>query len=76
MCVLSFCAFQMIYADCESIIVPLDQPQQLGQHTLRQCQHRVCSVAYVVVRSDGTLTNSFLHRGESEIRVFFVLHGC
>ena len=54
----------IIYADCEALIEPLEQPIQAGNNTIRDSRHHVCSVAYVVIRSDGTNVRSQLHRGK------------
>ena len=54
----------IIYADCEAQIGPLEQPIQAGNNTIRDSQNQVCSVAYIVIRSDGTHVKSQLHRGK------------
>ena len=55
---------QIIYADCESVIRPLEEPQHLGRHTTRLSEHLACSVGYVVIRSDGVETSRFFYRGK------------
>ena len=54
----------IICADCEALIEPLEQPIQAGNNTIRDSQHQVCSVAYIVIRSDGTNVKSQLHSGK------------
>ena len=58
----------VIYADTESLIVP--SSEQHGKHTVRNAEHVPCGVAYVVVRSDGTVTNRYLCRGESQCTAY------
>ena len=53
----------IIYTDCESIIKPLESPALHGQHTTRETEHVPCSVGYVVIRSDGVMTNQLFYRG-------------
>ena len=60
----------IIYADCESIIKPLESPALHGQHTTRETEHIPCSVGYVVIQSDGVMTNKFFYRGENALEEF------
>ena len=60
----------VIYADTESIIKPVDSPNT-DTNTIHTSTHIPCSFAYVVVRSDGKVISERLYRGEDAMNVFF-----
>ena len=62
----------VIYADFESLIVPYAQPKNIGNRTTQNAEHVPCSAAYIVVRSDGTVTDTFQHTGEDAVEKFLI----
>ena len=60
----------VIYADTESIIHPVDNPNT-DTNTTQTSEHIPCSFAYTVVRSDGRVMSEKLYRGEDCMDVFF-----
>ncbi|XP_065180179.1 uncharacterized protein LOC135810614 [Sycon ciliatum] len=60
----------VIYADFESIIAPHAEPKSIGGKTKQHSEHIPCSAAYIVVRSDGTVTDTFQHTGEDSVEQF------
>ena len=59
----------VIYADTESIIEPTTTPTT--NSTTQSSEHVPCSFFYIVVRSDGEVTNMSLYCGEDCMDVFF-----
>ena len=54
----------VIYADTESIIKPADNPgPNTGSNTVQTSEHIPCSYFYIVVRSDGEVTNMSTYCG-------------
>ena len=60
----------VIYADTESIILPVTNPNT-DTNTVQTSEHVPCSFSYVVVWSDGKVTTQSLYRGEDCMDVFF-----
>ena len=60
----------IVYADCESLIRPLDEPMQCGENTTRESEHVVCSARFIMVRSNGEVARTFEHRGEDAMEEF------
>ena len=60
----------VIYADTESIVKPTDNPNT-DTNTVQTSEHVPCSYFYIVVRSDGEVTNMSTYCGEDCMDVFF-----
>ena len=60
----------VIYADTESIIRPVDSPNT-DTDTVQTSEHVPCSYFYIVVRSDGEVTNMSTYCGEDCMDEFF-----
>ncbi|XP_065198485.1 uncharacterized protein LOC135830026 isoform X1 [Sycon ciliatum] len=63
---------QVIYADCEAFIEPLSADNKIGHSTFQKNKHVACSCSYIVVRSDGVVTNRFFYRGEDSMFCFLL----
>ncbi|XP_065196465.1 uncharacterized protein LOC135827957 [Sycon ciliatum] len=62
----------VIYADCEAFIEPLSADKKIGHSTFQKNKHVACSCSYIVVRSDGVVTNRFFYRGEDSMFCFLL----
>eukprot|EP00117_Sycon_ciliatum_P031401 scpid62195/ scgid0665/ len=62
----------VIYADCEALISSMDEPTKIGNATEQKNEHLACSVCYIVVRSDGHVTNCYDYRGEDAMYHFLL----
>ena len=60
----------VVYADTESIIRPTTTPTT-NSNTTQTSEHVPCSYFYIVVRSDGEVTNMSTYCGEDCMDVFF-----
>ena len=60
----------VIYADTESIVKPTDNPNT-DTNTTQTSEHIPCSYFYIVVRSDGEVTNMSTYCGEDCMDEFF-----
>ena len=69
---LSLSQMQVIYADCEAFIEPLSADKKIGHSTFQKNKHVACSCSYIVVRSDGVVTNRFFYRGEDSMFCFLL----
>ena len=59
----------IIYADSEAIISPIEHDG--GQKTTRESKHILCSIGFIVVRSDGKKTREFFYRGADCVEKFY-----